>query len=309
MLLARELPNLGALIAGTAGNCGGPEQAAAGRELAARVLAAAQGHPKLLELADGQAADPARLGELLGSADREWQRRGIAPDGLFTSVSGEPTAGAADYAAVLGSWTRQVADGLPDAARVMFGLLCCLEEIDRIPPVIEGNWADLWERLALSGAPPDPVAALEPLTSQGVVALVTDSDGDPAGLRIHPGVAAAGRTQAGDAFQAAVDLEAAAYWNTIFQHGLEQETGWLIVRAGRAAVPYLLSLGERRLAIALLEQVIHRDRSPGTIAALLPVLRHIADDAQGSDDEIQAGLLVARALEDIDPHASARQLR
>ncbi|MBV9445356.1 MAG: hypothetical protein JO345_05610 [Streptosporangiaceae bacterium] len=43
--------------------------AGSGRGLAARVLAAAQGHPKLLELADGQAADPARLGELLGSAD------------------------------------------------------------------------------------------------------------------------------------------------------------------------------------------------------------------------------------------------
>ena len=59
----------------------------------------------------------------------------------------------------------------------------------------------------------------------------------------------------------------------------------------------------------LLEQVIHRDRSPGTIAALLPVLRQIADAAQGSDDEIPAGLLVARALENIDPDASARQLR
>src|SRR5215472_11406089 len=112
---------------------------AAGRALAVRVLAAAQDHPKLLELADGQAADPARLEELLGSADQEWARRGIAPDGLFTSASGEPTAGAADYAAVLGSWTRQVADGMPEPAHVMFRLLCCLEETDRIPLVIEGN--------------------------------------------------------------------------------------------------------------------------------------------------------------------------
>ena len=88
VLLARELPHLGALIAGTPLDGGGPGQAAAGRaatgqaagrELAARVLAAAQGHPKLLELADGQASDPARLDKLLGSAGQEWARRGVAP--------------------------------------------------------------------------------------------------------------------------------------------------------------------------------------------------------------------------------------
>ena len=309
VLLARELPHLGALITGTPLNGGGGPGQAAARELAARVLAAAQGHPKLLELADGQAADPARLETLLGSAGQEWARRGVAPDGLFTSVSGEPVAGAEDYAAVLGSWTRQVADGLTSAAQVMFGLLCCLEEDDRIPAVIEGNWAGLWQRLARPGEPPEWAVALAPLTSQGLAAAVTDANGDLAGFLVHPGVAAAGRAQAGAEFQAAVDHEAAAFWNTVFRQGREQETGWLIVRAGRAAVPYLLRLGERYLAGTLLEQVIHRDRSPGTIAALLPVLRQLADAAQGSDDENAFGLLVARALENIDPDASARQLR
>jgi hypothetical protein len=308
VLLARELPHLGALITGTAGNGSGPGLAG-GRELAARVLAAAQGHPKLLELADGQAADPARLGGLLGSADEEWARRGVAPDGLFTSAAGEPTAGAADYAAVLSTWTRQVADGLPQAAKVMFGLLCCLEETDRIPIVIEGKWADLWHRLTLPGDPPGAEAALEPLISQGLAAAVTGTDGDLAGFVVHPGVAAAGRAQAGEEFQAAVDHKAAAFWNTVFQQALEQETGWLVVRAGRAAVPYLLRLGERRRALFLLEQVMHRDQSPGTIAALLPVLRQIAEDAQGSDDQTPAGVLLARALANIDPAASARQLR
>ena len=213
------------------------------------MLAAAQGHPKLLELADGQAADPARLEKLLGSAGQEWARRGVAPDGLFTSVSGEPAAAAEDYAAVLGGWTRQVADGLTPAARVMFGLLCCLEEDDRIPLVIEGNWADLWQRLARPGDAPDSAAALAPLISRGLAAAVTDTGGDLAGFPVHPGVAAAGRAHVGEAFQAAVDHEAAVFWNTVFQQGRERETGWLIVRAGRAAVPYLLRLGERRLAL------------------------------------------------------------
>ena len=71
VLLARELPNLGALIAGNLPPSTAPGRTAVvsperGRELAVRVLAAAQGHPKLLELADGQAGDPARLEELLG---------------------------------------------------------------------------------------------------------------------------------------------------------------------------------------------------------------------------------------------------
>src|SRR5262249_19617969 len=151
-------------------------------------------------------------------------------------------------------------------------------------PVIEGNWADLWQRLSLPATPPDQAAALEPLVSQGLITPATDPGGDQAGYQVHPGVAAAGRAQAGDAFQAAVDHQVAAYWHTLFQHAHKQEPGWLIVRAGRAAVPYLLRLGHWSLALTLLEQVLHRDRSPATIAALLPVLRQIADTAQGSDD-------------------------
>jgi len=120
-------------------------------------------------------------------------------------------------------------------------------------------------------------------------------------------VAAAGRAQAGDAFQAAVDSEAAAYWTTVFRHARDEETGWLIVHAGRAAVPYLLRLGERGTALTLLEQVLIRDRSPSTITALLPVLRQIADAAKGGDDEIPAGVILARALARIDPGAYERQ--
>ena len=87
----------------------------------------------------------------------------------------------------------------------MFGLLCCLEEEDRSLAVIDGNWADLWQRLGLPGALPDQAQALEPLTSQGLIAVVNDADGDLTGFRIHPGVAAAGRAKAGQEFQGAVE--------------------------------------------------------------------------------------------------------
>ena len=323
VLLARDLPNLGALITGRPPDAAGVAEAGTGhitlagaaarRELAVRVLLAAQGHPKLLELADAQASNPERLSELLGAADREWEQRGITPDGLFSTVSGEPTADAGDYAAVLDSWARQVAAALPEAAQVMFSLLCCLEENDRIWAVIQGNWADLWQRLELPGDTPDPHDVLEPLTAQGLLAADRDTDGNLTSFRIHPGVAAAGRAQAGDAFQAAVDYEAATYWYTIGEQALkqetEEETGWLVVRAGRSAVPYLLRLHERSVAISLLERVIARDSSPSAITTLLPVLRQMADMTKGTADEIQAGLNLAIALKNIDLQASQRQLR
>ncbi len=67
VLLARELPHLRALLDGTAGL-----EERAGRALVARTLAVVQGHPKLIELADGQAADPTALEARLDEADQAW---------------------------------------------------------------------------------------------------------------------------------------------------------------------------------------------------------------------------------------------
>src|SRR3984957_1495767 len=77
LLLARELPHLRELIRGT---LPGVDRGTS-RRLALGVLNVAQGHPKLLELADGQAADPARLAELVASGDHAWREQGGLPDG------------------------------------------------------------------------------------------------------------------------------------------------------------------------------------------------------------------------------------
>jgi hypothetical protein len=79
LLLARELPHLQALSRGEVAGIGRTEA----RQLARRVQELAQGHPKLLELADGQASQPGRLSELLGAGDRAWARRGGIPGGFF----------------------------------------------------------------------------------------------------------------------------------------------------------------------------------------------------------------------------------
>ena len=64
MLLARELPHLAALLR-TPSPAGEPNSGLNPAELARRVITMAQGSPRLLELADATAADPALLARAL----------------------------------------------------------------------------------------------------------------------------------------------------------------------------------------------------------------------------------------------------
>ena len=117
---------------------------------------------------------------------------------------------------------------------------------------------------------------------------------------IHPGVAEAGRAAAGEVIQAAVDVELAAFWNTLFQAGLERESaggGGLVTLAGRRAAPYLLRRQEWGLASELLDRVLQRDKSPATVGAVLPMLERIAEATKGTDRELfDAGVLAVAFL-------------
>jgi hypothetical protein len=305
VLLARELPHLRALLDGTAGL-----EERAGWALVARTLAVVQGHPKLIELADGQAADPAALEVRLGEADQAWLAGGTRVEAFLEQ--GESAAGEQDYLRVLEGWTRGVTAGLPEAATTLFALLCCLEDEDRLGVVVDDNWADVWGRLERPGEPPDLAVALAPLLEQGLVAVERDDEGQPAAYLLHPGVAAAGRAAAGTDFQATVDTELAAYWINSFRVALEregEELGWLVLRAGRGATPYLLRLKQWSQARLLLERVLYRDPSPGTVASLLPVLRRIAEATTGTDKELANGRLLALALREVRPAEAEARLR
>ena len=72
LLLARELPNLRRLIADELPDIDRDDS----RRLALGVLNIAQGHPKLLELADGQASRPDQLGVLVAAGDQAWRDQG-----------------------------------------------------------------------------------------------------------------------------------------------------------------------------------------------------------------------------------------
>jgi tetratricopeptide (TPR) repeat protein len=309
VLLARELPHLRALLDEQAQ---GP-RAAETRELARWVLAATQGHPQLLELADGQAADIDRLTALRAAADHAWIARGGLPEGFFTS--GESAASAEDYTDVLAAWTRTVTDGLPEEAQALFWFLCCLEESDRHGPrigrVIAENWANARSRLDLPG---DPAEIGELLDMVAACALLAPDrhpgHGRVVGYRIHPLIAMAGRERAGARFQTAVDTELARYWTTIANDALEREveTSGLMVRAGLAGAPYLLRLNAWEDAGRLLDRVLQRDDRRSTAVAVLPALEQIYEASIGTDRESAAAGRrdFARGL--IHPAASVERL-
>ena len=303
-VLARQLPNLGTLLKGRGAD---DDTREVDRQLVVRTLNLLQGHPKLIELAEAQAADTQGLAGHLERAEGAWAAEGVGTGELASFfAAGESHLRADQFLRALAGWTDSVAATLPAAARTLFHILCCCEEEDRQSQVLEANWSDIWKRLALAGEPPALAATLAPLVQVGLVdersAAPADDATEAAPVRhfaIHPGVAEAGRAAAGEIIQAAVDVELAAFWNTLFQAGLERESaggGGMVTLAGRRAAPYLMRRQEWGLASTLLEQVLHRDKSPATVGAVLPMLGRIAEATKGTDRELVDAGKLAKAF-------------
>jgi tetratricopeptide (TPR) repeat protein len=257
--LARELPNLRTLLAAEPG-------------LVRRVLHVVQGHPKLMELADAAAADRARLDAQL--ADAEQAAVGLGLDAFFRN--GDSSLDPDQFLAALTGWTTGALNVLTPAARLMAQFIACLEDSDRNAEVIEANWADLWRRLDRPGDPPPPGPLLDTLSR---AALAQPEDGTPVSYRVHPGVAAAITAAADPQIRDATDTELAAFWVAVSRRAREGEGGedsGVVVAAGLAAAPYLLRRADWDTAVTLLDHAIMRDRSPGVVAAALPVLRRTA---------------------------------
>jgi hypothetical protein len=302
VLLARELPQLRALIDGTELSPGlTPEQA---RRLAARTLAVVQGHPKLIELANGLAHDPATLAARLDEADRTWLTYGTRIEPFLRGE--DPAATPTDYLAVLQGWTRATAAVLPPSSALLFGFLCCLEEDDRDRPVLDGNWADLWHRLGRADDPPDLDTALMPLIEQALVATETEPDTARAvRVRIHPGVADTGRATTDPEFATAVDTQLGDFWLANLAHALDyerdQQLGGLVRHTARSAAPYLLRQHRWTDLGAAAEHLLARDRSTATAATLLPMLAAAVHATGNTDIELLIGRTRARALAILDP--------
>ncbi len=271
LLLTRELPHLRALIDGAVPGM----KSHVARQLARRALNVAQGLPKLLELADGQASNPERLARLVGAGVQAWQARGGLPEGFFTA--GETAASGDDYTHILATWTNTVTDTVTPGERDLFWFLCCLEERDRQRVIADPIWPSLWSELGRDGRPPGLDHALPALAAQGLAAVRAGTDAEDESYAIHPVIASAGRDQAGKSFQDAVANQAAAYWEAGFRYasgaaGDGVHTG-LLVRAGIGALPYLMRLEEWAQATAMLEHAFNRNRRGRTPPQSCPPYR------------------------------------
>ena len=139
VLLARELTNLKRLF--------GDEP---GRALVQQTLRVVQGHPKLLELADGLAADRPALAARVEAATKDQAGQANVLDAFFAvgiANEGETRQSDADFVRALQGWTAGVADGLTPTARLLFAFLCRLEPDDRRRYILDANWKDFLTRL------------------------------------------------------------------------------------------------------------------------------------------------------------------
>ncbi|HEX4965594.1 MAG TPA: CHAT domain-containing protein [Thermoanaerobaculia bacterium] len=295
VLLAGELPNLSLLF-----------DSDIGQERLQRILAAAQGHPKLLELADGlQGSDLEALDRQLAKEEDP-----AAGDNSFLT-KGETSQGPAGFVKTLEAWTLGITTNLPDSARLVFHVLCRLEEADRSSAILKASWKDILNRLretspAAEAALAEPehglADALERLSAGGLLETQRLLQPEGAGetlFRIHPAVADTGRQEAGPGVCEGVDWELGDFWKAVAQEGLKSEMqggGRMVVEAGKRGSPYLLRAKRWEEAAFLLERMTHRDQSPCTLAMALPFLREIQAASQETPGSVQSLGLLAKVL-------------
>ena len=228
------------------------------------------------------------------------------PDGFFTV--GETTASEADFLDVLSAWTREVAATLAPGERDLLWFLCCLEEPDRERQVLDNNWADLWHRLGRDREPAGLDRALAAVAASGLVAIRPGPHPALTSYAIHPGVAEAGRDQAGTSFRDTVDTLAAAFWATVYHlASVEADDGTvhtpLLARAGLAAVPYLVRQQDWAAAASGLELGFLADKSRANALAMLPYIRRAAGHV------LSAKVTLGLVLSALNPAAAETTLR
>ncbi len=298
LFLIEELPNLRALLHSVA--------------LARCVLTLAQGHPRLLELADAAAADPPRLVYQL--AEIEAAVNGAARAAFLTQ--GHTRLGAEELLQTFTVWTITVAATLPAPMRLLLQALCRIEETDRNATVVDANWPALWRRLDQPGEPPPLACGIAALITAALI--VTDpihnpsECNEPAHYRIHSGVVEAITATTPEPVTAAVDTQLAAWWTAVsggweIEHAQAgHDTSQFLLRASLAAGRYLLRQHEWNAASCLLERALLRDGySPGTSLAIVPLLRRIAEATGAAKDLAVLGAAVRR----VDPAEAETLLR
>ncbi|MEO3772035.1 hypothetical protein [Micromonospora sp. B9E7] len=306
--LVRQLPNLRRLLhiddpassPGPAGSMSADESTyRLDRELVTAVLAAAHGHPKLLELADAAAVEPAELARLL-------------------QVTGRPAADEQWLGETLTSWTRETVRRLDPAALLVVQMLAAVEPAHRFPGTLRVAWADLWGAVGRPGAAPPSDGLLSVLVAAALTQRRTlTGTSAPAGAgvvgatdviryELHPTVAATVRVDTPAHVASAVDLVLADAWQQVARaqeaRG-DRESTSVVVGAFLAAVPYLLRQSSFARAAGCLGAALVRDTSPRTARTALSYAAALDPATPGRD------LVVAMALQPLDPVEAERLLR
>ncbi|WP_327035025.1 hypothetical protein [Micromonospora ureilytica] len=306
--LIRQLPNLRRLLhiddpassSGPAGSVPTDESThRRDRALVTAVLANAQGHPKLLELADAAAVEPAELARLF-------------------QVTGLPAAGEQWLGETLTSWTRETIRRLDPAALLVVQMLAAVEPAHRFPGTIRVVWADLWGAVGRPGAVPATDALLSvlvaaALTQRRTLAGTSVSAGadvvggtDVIRYELHPTVAATVRADTSAQIASAVEVVLADAWQQVARAQEERgdrESTSVVVGAFLAAVPYLLRQSSFVRAAGCLGAALVRDSSPRTARIALSYAAALDAATPGRD------LVVALALQPLDPVEAERLLR
>ena len=82
-----------------------------------------------------------------------------------------------------------------------------------------------------------------------------------------------------------------------------------IAASARRAAPYLLRQSRWDEASTLLEQMLHRDASPATLAFALPLLRRIVEATEGTTEGLANAGVLANALMQAGRPAEAEALQ
>jgi tetratricopeptide (TPR) repeat protein len=121
----------------------------------------------------------------------------------------------------------------------------------------------------------------------------------PDSYALHPAVAETIRELAAQESLGDVDRILCEFWSHQFAFATQNEQqgmGGQIPQAARRAIPYLLRRQAWRQASGLLEQLLHRDEAPATLAYAIPLLRTVADASAGTKGGLESQGLLARAL-------------
>lgn len=162
---------------------------------------------------------------------------------------------------------------LPERARHVFLKLCCLEEEDRFAPFLR----DADDELAV-------------LAEHGLI----EFDGKRVHLR--PDAAQAGQAMVDPEFAQSVYAEFAAEWGRSLAAAQENGQYDMVVRFALRAAPYVRRLGLWTDLAWLCDTALGCDRSPATVALLLPYAEAAAEGSGGQTERA----LHARMITGID---------